>query len=136
MAETLLQLMTDAGIISDEVAGLNEEIQKVELPRFGLEKLIVSNRRLQGFVKQRCEIRIAGRDEGFEIVFSLVAAGKDLVPRQSAKGRSPGALPAPAPDPGQPAQLRLEPVVVTAAHHLDSVRLFNEAGDLGDIAGE
>src|SRR5262245_57212466 len=111
MAETLLQLMTDAGIIADEVAGLNEEIQKIELPRFGLEKLVVSNRRLQSFVKQRREIRIAGRDEGFEIVFSFVAAGKDLVPWQSAKGRSLGAFPAPASEPGQSAQLSLEPVV-------------------------
>ena len=59
VGEALLQLMTHAGIIANEVAGLNEEVQKIEPPRFGLENLIVRNRRLQSFVKQRREIRIA-----------------------------------------------------------------------------
>ena len=91
--------MTHAGIIANEVAGLDEEVQKIEPTRFGLENLIVGNRRLQSFVKQRREIRIAGRDEGLEIGLGLVAAGQDLVPRQSSEGRSLGTFPAPAPKP-------------------------------------
>ena len=75
VGEALLQLTTHAGIIANEVAGLDKEVQKIEPPRFRLEDLIVGNRRLQGFVKQRREIRIAGRDEGVEIGLGLVAAG-------------------------------------------------------------
>src|SRR5258707_11130126 len=99
MGEALLQLMTYAGIIANEVAGLNEKVQKIEPPRFGLENLVVGNRRLQSFVKERREIRIAGCDESLEIGFSLVAAGKDLIPRQSTESRSLGTFPAPAPKP-------------------------------------
>src|SRR5215469_3369739 len=116
--------------------GLDKEIQKIELSRFGLENLIVSNRRLQSVVKQRREIRIAGRNEGFEIGFSFVASGQDLVPRQSVERCSLGAFPAPAPKPGQTAQLGLEPIIVTAADRLDPCRLVHEAGNLGEIAGE
>src|SRR6516162_1357533 len=136
MAKTLLQLMAHAGIIAYEVAGLDEEVQKIELSRSGLEHLIFSNRRLESFVKQRREIRIAGRYEDLEIGLSLIAADKDLVPRQRAEGRSIGAFPAPAPEPGQSAQLCLEPVIVATADRLDSGRFFDKARDLGEVAGE
>jgi hypothetical protein len=99
VGEALLQLIAHAGIIANEVAGPNEEIQKIEPPRFGLEDHIVGDRRLQSFVKQRREIRIAGRDKGLEISLGPVATGQDLVSRQSAEGRTLGTFPVPAPMP-------------------------------------
>ncbi len=85
VGEALLQVTTHAGVIANEVAGLDEEVQKIEPPGFRLENLIVGDRRLQSFVKQRREIRIAGRDEDIEIGLGPVAAGQDLIPQQSAE---------------------------------------------------
>ena len=100
VGEALLQLATHAGIIANEIARLDEEVEEIEPPRLGLQELVVRDRRLQSVVEQRSEIGIARRDEGVEIGLGLVAAGQDLVPRQSAEGRSLGAFPAPAPAAG------------------------------------
>ena len=97
--EALLQLAAHAGIIANEIARLDEEVEEIEPPRLGLQELVVRDRRLQSFVEQRGEIGVARRDEGVEIGLGLVATGQDFVPRQVSEGRPLGALPVPAPPP-------------------------------------
>ena len=54
----------------------------IEPSRFGLENLIVGNRRLQGFVKQRREISIAGHDRAIAVTSAVagVVGSADDVP--------------------------------------------------------
>ena len=73
--------MAHTRIIADEIACLDEEIQKIEPPRLSLEEFIAHDRRLQSFVEQGREIGIACRDEVVEIGFGLVAKGLATWPR-------------------------------------------------------
>jgi hypothetical protein len=43
--------MAHTRIIADEIARLNEEVQKIEPPRLSLEEFIARDRRLQSFVE-------------------------------------------------------------------------------------
>ena len=85
--EALLQLAAHAGVIANEIARLDEEIEEIEPPRLGLQEFVVRDRRLQRFVEQRREIGVARRNEGVEIGLDPIATGQDFVPRQGAEGR-------------------------------------------------
>ena len=136
VAEALLQLAAHAGISAYEISRLDKKIEKIEPSRLGLQEFIVPNRRLQSGVQKGSEIGVACRNEGIEIGLGLAPEGQDLVPRKGPKSCPLGAFPGPTPPSCDTTKLRLESVVVAIANRLQPGRLFDEAGNLCQIAGK
>src|SRR6478736_2147711 len=70
--EALLQLAAHAGMIANEIAHLDEEVEEIEPPRLGLQEFVVRDWRLQSVVEQGSEIGVARSNEGVQTGLGLV----------------------------------------------------------------
>jgi len=83
-----LQLVSDRGVIADEIASLDQEIEKIEQPGTSLEELVFGNGCHKGLVQQRRQVGITRSDKGIQIGLGLISAREDLIAREIAKCRS------------------------------------------------
>src|SRR5262249_38613309 len=116
MGEASLQLGPDAGIISDEIARLDQKIEEVETPGARFQRFVSADGRLQRLMQKRSEICVACRDECIQVLLYRVSAEEHLVTRECPESGAPKSLVSPASCASKTTQRCFETVVVSAAH--------------------
>src|SRR6266545_1392153 len=96
MGEASLQLGPDTGVISDEIAGLDQKIEEVETPGARFQRFVSTDGGLQRLMQERSEVCVACRDECIQLLLYRVAAKEYLVTRERPEPGAPSSLPTPA----------------------------------------
>ena len=79
MGKALLKLGANHGVVSNEVARLDQEVEEIEAASASLQFFIGVDRRLEGLLQERGKVRISGCDEFAKLVLDLVPLGQHLV---------------------------------------------------------
>src|SRR5262249_40790432 len=134
MGEASLQLGPDTGVISDEIAGLDQKIEEVEAPGTRFQRFVSTDSGLQRLMQERSEICVVCRDECIQLLLYDVSADEHLVTRACPESGAPSPLPTPASSAHKATERCFETIVVAATHGFGARVLRDEALDLYEIA--
>src|SRR5262249_9402502 len=116
MGEASLQLGPDTGVISDEIAGLDQKIEEVEAPGTRFQRFVSTDSGLQRLMQERSEICVVCRDECIQLLLYDVSAEEHLVTRECPESGAPSPLPTPASSAHKATERCFETIVVAATH--------------------
>src|SRR6516165_7103231 len=136
MSKVPLQLVTHGRVVANEVAGLDEQVEKIKAAATRLEFLVCGEHRLKHLLQKRSKICIALAQEGVEVGFHGISTRQHFVARQIFESRSLSSFPAPTSVTGHLAESSLESIVVSAAYRLEARIFINEALNLAKVSGQ